>query len=67
MKCCPHFKEELKIGEVFSCFLFFVLWFYGFMVFVFLNSTRHLKPDQNITEFGGELLLENGLFAASLV
>lgn len=33
----------------------------------FLNSTRHLNPDQNITEFGGEILLDHGLFAASLV
>lgn len=25
----------------------------------FLNSTRHLNPDQNITEFGGEILLDH--------
>lgn len=49
-------QEDLKIGRG-GVFFFFL----------FLNSTRHLNPDQNITEFGGEILLENGLFAASLV
>lgn len=27
--------------------------------FFFLNSTRHMNPDQNIMEFGGEILLDH--------